>query len=151
MKLLITVLAFSVGFLMFSEGTSKVEVTESLEVQAYLIANLVQAECTNCTEEDIDYITFTVMNRKSHKKFPSTVLQVINQPNQFASLNRKIEMGVLCNPYVYKRVLRNLKLKNIPNVLFFISTNCTSKNCQKIINNRREVFRTVNHIYFKEQ
>ena len=118
-------------------------------LEAYLITNLIQAECANCGEEDIDYITYTVMNRKTSKHFPNTVQEVLLQPKQFAGLKRKVYAGEMINSYVYRRVLHNLKKENIPEVLFFISSSCRSLNCEKIKTNRKVVFSTSNHIYLK--
>ena len=118
-------------------------------VDAYLITNLIQAECTNCGEEDIDYITYTVMNRTKSNKFPSTVHEVLFQSNQFKGLDRKVEAGAMINSYVYKRVLRNLSKEQVPKVLFFIAANCKSLNCETIKKNRTVVFSTNNHIYLK--
>ena len=118
-------------------------------VDAYLITSLIQAECTNCGEEDIDYITYTVMNRTKSNKFPNTVHEVLFQSNQFKGLDRRVEASTMINSYVYKRVLRNLSKEEVPKVLFFIATGCKSLNCETIKKNRTVVFSTKNHIYLK--
>jgi len=118
-------------------------------IDAHLITNLIQAECYNCGEGDIDYITYTVMSRKLSNKFPNTVQEVLLQRNQFAGLDRKVEAGVMINSYVYKRVLHNLGKKEFPKVLFFIASNCRSINCEKIRKKRTVVYSTNNHIYLK--
>lgn len=116
---------------------------------AYLISNLIIGECTTCSDKDIEYITYTIINRKRSDKFPNTVKEVIFENNQFKSLNRKVTIDNTMKPIVYDIVLEALKESNIPEVYFFISVNCNSTDCKKILNKRTRVLKTKNHIYLK--
>ena len=122
---------------------------DSVYTEAYMITNLIAAECMNCPEDDIEYITYTLLNRKEHEGFESNIRDVIFEPRQFSSLNRKVVVGNLFKPKVFEKVVDIIKNKEIPKVLFFIARSCDSENCSKMKKNRKVVYLSKNHIYFE--
>lgn len=47
------------------------------------LARILTAECSICNEEELMLVGSTVLNRVDSENFPNTVLEVIQQPNQF--------------------------------------------------------------------
>ena len=147
MKIALTCLFVSIFLVIFRNKDNKEE-SISIYTQAYMITNLITAECNYCGIEDIKYITYTIINRKNNEKFPVKVKEVIFQDNQFHSLNKKINVSYLFNIETYNIVVKTLQEKNVPKVLFFMARTCNSESCKIMLKNRKIAYKTKNHYYF---
>lgn len=146
MKITLTCFFISIILVFFKTRSDKEE-SISIYTQAYMITNLIAAECNYCGIEDIKYITYTIINRKNNEKFPVKVKEVIFQDNQFHSINKKINVSYLFNIETYNIVVETLQEENVPKVLFFIARTCNSQSCQIMLKNRKIVYKTKNHYY----
>lgn len=82
------VLGVSIGYI--PENTSTPHKNESygvIQQERTCLISAIYGECRNCSEKEMEAITEVVLNRTKHKKYPSTICGVVQQPKQFSFAN----------------------------------------------------------------
>ena len=51
------------------------------------LISAIYGECRNCSKKEMEAISEVVLNRVKHKKYPSTICEVVKQPKQFSFAN----------------------------------------------------------------
>lgn len=63
----------------------KEQTDHSLHENAILIAKVINSECKDCSDVDKLMIGSSILNRADNVNFPSSIVNVIKQPNQYVS------------------------------------------------------------------
>ena len=51
------------------------------------LISAIYGECRNCSKKEMEAVTEVILNRVKHKKYPSTICEVVKQPKQFSFAN----------------------------------------------------------------
>lgn len=63
----------------------KEQTDHSLHEDAILVAKVINSECKDCSDVDKLMIGSSILNRADNVNFPSSIANVIRQPNQYVS------------------------------------------------------------------
>jgi hypothetical protein len=119
MKLILVLVILTIPISMAYMHRSEIKEVDSRKRR--LLEILGHTECGICDTLEILKVMSVAMRRVEDRRFPSTLDSVLNQPNQFAGFDAKLDVSIVNSRvrYCADKILRDRKLFVAPDVLGF--------------------------------
>ena len=113
-----------------------------VEKKSIEIAKVMKRECGNCSDINKLLVGSSILNRQDHSEFPNTVLNVINQNNQYAISDTYTEQDKKLAICLLEGNFRDCEV-----LYFYNPKTATDKSFLRMMNKKDLIAKTKHHEY----